>query len=160
MGERPQRMTRRERRALSSAEDVPANGQRGRDRNENRTTRYRTIEVVENVGHGDERAILGDVESVDEAIGQALALHEARGGYLVVERVETRVVREIGRPDTPRIIVPGSPYYATSPTGDGIYHLRSERGSLPETILFSLDRQARVVMQAIADTAQGGGFPF
>lgn len=160
MSEWTQGITRRKRSTLSSAEDVPADGQRGRDRDEDRTIRYRTIEVVENVGHGDERVILGDVESVDEAIGQALALYEARGGYLVVERVEMRVVREIGRPDTPRLVVPGSPYYATSPTGDGIYHLRSERGPLPETILFTFDRHARVVMQAIADTAQGEGFPF
>lgn len=78
----------------------------------------------------------------------------------MVERVETCVVREIGQSDTPRLVVPGSPYYATSPTGDGIYHLRSERGPLPEAILFTFDRHARVVMQAIADTAQSGDFPF
>jgi len=145
---------------MSFVKSFPDDGQRGRDQGEDRMIRYRTVEMVENVGHGDEWVIVGDFESNEEAIGQALALHEARGGYLVVERVETRVVRQTGRADTPRLIVPGSPYYATSPTDDGIYHLRSERGSLPETILFTFDRQARVVMQAIADTAQGGDLPF
>lgn len=145
---------------MSFAKGLPDDVQRGRDQGEDKMIRYRTVEMVENVGHGDEWVIVGDFESNEEAIGQALALHEARGGYLAVERVETRVVRQIGRADTPRLIVPGSPYYATSPTGDGIYHLRSERGSLPETILFTFDRQARVVMQAIADTAQGGDLPF
>jgi len=160
MSEQSRGITRKRRGALSSAKNLPNDGQRGRDRGGNRTIRYRTIEVVGNVGHGDERVIVSDFESADEAIGQALALHDARGGYLVVERAETRVVREIGRLDTPRLIVPGSPYYATSPTNDGLYHLRSERGPLPETILFTFDRHARVVMQAIADTAQSGGFPF
>jgi len=145
---------------MSFAKGLPDDVQRGRDQGEDKMIRYRTVEMVENVGHGDEWVIVGDFESNEEAIGQALALHEARGGYLAVERVETRVVRQIGQSDTPRLIVPGAPYYATSPTGDGIYHLRSERGSLPETVLFTFDRQARVVMQAIADTAQGGDLPF
>jgi len=67
-----------------------------------------------------------------------------------------------GAPGQPRAEVSAAEVRTTrtSPTGDGIYHLRSERGPLPETILFTFDRQACVVMHEIADTAQGGGFPF
>jgi len=133
---------------------------RGRARLAHRMIVYRTIEIVERVGQGNERQFLGEFESEDEAIGQARALQEARGGYLVVERVETRVVQEIGTPATPRIVVPGSPYYATSPRGDGIYHLRSERGPLPEKVLFTFDREARVVLRAIADAANDHSLPF
>jgi len=121
---------------------------------------YRTVEIVENIGRGHERQILCEFETDDEAIGQARALQEARGGHVVIEAVETRVVLEIGTPATPRIVVPGSPYYATSPRGDGIYHLRSERGPLPEKIVFTFDREARVVLRAIADAASDKGLPF
>ncbi len=121
---------------------------------------YRTIEIVESIGRGRERQILGEFETDDEAIGQARALQEARGGHVMVEVVETRVVQEIGTPATPRIVVPGSPYYATSPRGDGIYHLRSERGPLPEKVIFTFDREARVVLHAIADAANDHRLPF
>jgi len=124
------------------------------------TIGYRMVELVERIGHGAERRTVGEFGGEEEAIGQALALHTVRGGYLVVEQVETRTVREIGRPDTPRIVVDNSPYYATSPRGDGIYHLRSERGPLPEIVLFTFDRHARVVIQSIADTAKDAGSPF
>jgi len=121
---------------------------------------YRTVEIVENIGRGHERQILGEFETDDEAIGQARALQEARGGHVVIEVVETRVVLEIGTPATPRIVVPGSPYYATSPRGDGIHHLRSEHGPLPEEVVFTFDREAHVVLRAIADAANDHSLPF
>jgi len=121
---------------------------------------YRTVEIVESIGRGHERQILGEFETDDEAIGQARALQEARGGHVMVEVVETRVLLEIGTPATPRIVVPGSPYYATSPRGDGIYHLRSERGPLTEKVIFTFDREARVVLHAIAGVIERGDLPF
>ncbi len=124
------------------------------------TGAYKTIEIVESIGYGKERQLVGEFETEEEAIGQALAVQAARGGYVVVERVETRVVREIGTPATPRIVVPGSPYYATSPRGDGIYHLRSERGPLPKKVVFTFDREAHVVLRAIADAANDHSLPF
>ncbi len=40
------------------------------------------------------------------------------------DRVEVRVVRTIGDPTIPRIVVPGSLYDAPAPGSDGLYHLR------------------------------------
>jgi len=121
---------------------------------------YRTVEVVEHAGHGDNDVITGEFDSEEQAVGQALALHNARGGHLRVERVETRTLRTMGKLSAPRIIAPGSPYYATSPRGDGIYQLRSEHGPLPETILFTFRRQARVIMQALTEASDQSRIPF
>jgi len=52
---------------------------------------YRTIEIVESIGRGRERQILGEFETDDEAIGQARALQEARGGHVMVEVVDSRL---------------------------------------------------------------------
>lgn len=38
---------------------------------------YKTIEVVERAGHGEEAIIVGEFDSEEEAVGQAVALHAA-----------------------------------------------------------------------------------
>jgi len=121
---------------------------------------YKTVEVVERAGHGEEAIIVGEFDSEEEAVGQAVALHAARGGYLRILRVSTRTTRQIGTATTPRIVVPGSEYYATSPRDDDIYHLKSDRSDLPERIVFTSRNHAGVVMRAIAEAVDNVDMPF
>ncbi len=142
------------------AEAPPSAAANRRRRTRRLEVTYRTIEVVERAGHGEEAIIVGEFESEEEAAGQAMALHDARGGYLRVVRVETRTTREVGMITIPRIVASRSVYYATSPRKDGIYHLKSDRSDLPERIVFTSRNQAGVVMRAIAEAVDNVDIPF
>jgi len=138
----------------------PSIGADHRHRTRRLAVTYQTIEVVERAGHGEETIIVGEFDSEDEADGQAIALHDARGGYLRVVRIETRTTREVGIITIPRIVASGSAYYATSPRKDGIYHLKSNDSDLPERIVFTSRSQAGIVMRAIAEAVDNVDVPF